>query len=389
MKHDDGKTDAGAVLTPERLSAWRQNIRSSTFAHYHTNMAAALLRGGAVTHADAAIRRALAEEPSNPHALYLLDQLEGSSGTVDKAVMIRGALIQGHQSRRAGFLPEAKAAYSQAMALNPATAEGALGLYLVQCLDKSETRYVIPHDLSPDDDGQEIAELVREIIRFTVSVRHSAPSQALLILEPIARIAGGQPDFDLHYMRLLQMLLRLEKAASFAHGVLSVQPDRMGMLILLAEIRLAEGNHAEAETLIRNVPVCGTGAGDRAVILASVLIRQGKAEAARETCLEALQGEPGHLRLRSTLGLSYAALGQLDQALAEQEAVLSRSLNPHALLNTALVHEMAGQSVAADDRARDMLSRPVHRFWIPFTQLVRPLGRDIVEGILRRCGWTQ
>jgi len=330
----------------------------------HAVLAAALdnHQTGRTIEAEQLYRQVLAQDPSDPTALYLLGLLAFETGRADEAAQLLESVVAirpDHAQARLtlaqlrhwrGEHAAAIAGYRRALALAPDRAEAAVGLANVL-----------------REAGQAVQAIAEGEAAAAAFPRLAEAWMAL----GSARLAGGEPA----------------SAASAFEAAIALDPVRLAARTGLANARLAAGQAAAAEAAAAAAlaidPLCGNAwflrgaalralcrtdeaiaALERAVVLdpgrpaahldlGGLYAERGVAVAAEASLLAALALEPSSAEAHASLGAVYLRAGRKE--LAERHSRLALALDPALIApHQTLASLLAGQGWSAEaKRHRD------------------------------------
>jgi hypothetical protein len=145
-------------------------------------------------------------------------------------------------------------------------------------------------------------------------------------------------------------------------GRIAAEPGNVQLLLLRAELRRIDGDHAGARADLDRAESLAPGRPDLPIARAALALDRGEAGAARawlDQALAALPGEPEALRLRAR---ALAALGEARAAIQDLDALIAGSRAPHPDLFVDRARLWLGldepdRALAGLDEARARLGR--------------------------------
>jgi tetratricopeptide (TPR) repeat protein len=378
-------------LDPVHVSQWREAIRRSTEAHYHYHMGLALRRSGEGEHARRQFCQALDRDPAHARARCALIELAKATGQVDQA----RALHEAGLAIDPTFILRAEVERCEEVAdTDPDAAQG-----LFQSLENSGAVRAVP--------GLVLADNLLRLVAILTAAGRLAPAAAILRTS-----CAAEPSNAESYAKLAELSLRLQDvegleacltaaetngletpALLFARGQYLIlrrdyagadaaltraigqgHPDPTQLVIFRGRIRLARGDHAEAEQLLDTVG--GSWLAQAYTLLARLHIAPGPDLIREAETIEIKAGGQEFSRVVKAFVLE--RLGRGEEALALLERLLAS--NPSYIVPAAAAILWAGRP-NGEGRARDLLDQALGRRG-PFFDFVidgLPGGRVAVD----------
>lgn len=298
-------------------------------------LAAARLAIGDRVGAGAAAEASLARDPAQPGARELLAYAALARGDVPAAQRAAAELSPEARASEPVALLEAtirlarrdvagaRAGYEAVLRANPESIGARLGL--VRALEQQGVpdapERLLAEVLQRDPDN---AEALNRLASMAVGGGARAAG-ARAVLERAHAAAPGEPAL---VARLAAVLVQAGQPARAAE-ILAAEPvqarrEGIGILLLLAEARLAAGQPAEAEAAARTALAEAPDAAAARRLLALIRVRAGDARGAEMLLDQGLRARPGDAVLQQTLVAVVRDARGLDAALAVADQIAAR-----------------------------------------------------------------
>jgi tetratricopeptide (TPR) repeat protein len=343
----------------------------------------------------AIVEAALAQEPSNPEALFVKGKLELADRKIDDAITVmrqaidarpdwaQAHFVLGSALVLKGDLTTARAELARALELDPSLIETRRLLAQVHA-DLGEHEYAVGEGTRylrerPDDTKAQIL-VAQSLVRLGKGKEARARLEAIPedkrdaeTWYALARLASSERRFDdawalllradalePHHPNVLRTMLGVERArtgkvdesAARVNEALKEKPDDPKLVQLGATLALVQGDAAKAEVGYKRAIELDPSDAGAYQELARFYILTGRRKETIETYEKALAGQPKSAKLHHLLGVLYESDGQPDKAIEHYEAAVRLDPNTaEAKNNLAYLLAERGEQL---DRALDL-----------------------------------
>ena len=276
-------------------------------------------------------------EPDNFQLLFVLSQLHQSAGQMEMAaqtleLIAAQATSQDDRLRAMGQLAVFKLQSDQA-----SEAMTLVEQILVQEPRNEQALTIKATQLIDDRKLDEAISGLRTILRdspnsaralLLLGKAHELKGSTELADDVYARAfqaSGLSPNLGVPYAQFLLRVQRAQQAAEILEDALRAQPNHLASLLLLAQIRLGQGDWVGAQAIADRIAVFEGQEGVSNQILGAIHAGRQDYDQSIEAFRQAYQASPSEVRPMVSLVRVYVRAGKQEEAMHFLQAVLSVS----------------------------------------------------------------